>query len=102
MLTLNTATGRFRTLGDPARPARSAPAGEKPCSPNVADGPAIPNYATWGPGGALFVTDYGQAVIWKIPRRGQRPRVWFTSPKLDGSEFGTAGIVFRPRTSGPC
>ena len=53
--------------------------GETPCSPNVVDAPAIPNYATWGPRGALYVTDYGQAVIWKIPRRHAAPRVWFAS-----------------------
>jgi hypothetical protein len=95
--TLNTANGRFRRWATlPDLPTCSS--GEKPCSPNVSDGPAIPNYAAWGPGGALFVTDYGQAVIWKIPRDTQRPRVWFASRKLDGSEFGTAGLVFRPRT----
>ena len=48
--------------------------GETPCSPNVADQPGIPNFATWGPGGALYVSDYKQAVIWKIPRRTQERR----------------------------
>jgi sugar lactone lactonase YvrE len=56
---------------------------------------AVPNYATWGPGGALYVTDYGNGVIWKIPQ-GAKPRKWFASSALDGVEFGTTGIVFRP------
>jgi sugar lactone lactonase YvrE len=56
---------------------------------------AVPNYATWGPAGALFVTDYGNGVIWKIPSGGT-PRKWFASNALDGIEFGTTGIVFRP------
>ena len=95
--TLNTANGHFRRWATlPDLPTCSS--GEKPCSPNVADGPAIPNYAAWGPGGSLYVTDYGQAVIWRIPPGTQKPKVWFASPRLDGSEFGTAGLVFRPRT----
>jgi hypothetical protein len=75
--TLDTRTGRWRT---------------------VAHLPgAVPNYATWGPGGALFVTDYGAGRIWKVGRRG-RARVWFTSPALQGAlTFGTTGIVFRKR-----
>ena len=56
---------------------------------------ATPNYATWGPGGALYVSDYAQGVIWKVSRRG-KARVWFRSAALEGAGgFGTAGIVFR-------
>ncbi len=91
-------TGRMRWVARlrdlPACPDPTTP--KTWCSPNVHDGPAIPNFATWGPGGALFVSDYGQAVIWRIPPRGGRPRVWFASPKLDGTEFGTTGLVYRP------
>ena len=58
---------------------------------------AVPNYATWGPGGALFVTDYGAGRIWKVGRAG-RAKVWFRSPALDGAiGFGTTGIVFRKK-----
>lgn len=58
---------------------------------------AVPNYATWGPGGVLFVTDYGAGRIWKVDRRG-RASVWFSSPALEGAlGFGTTGIVFRKR-----
>lgn len=95
VMTLNVRTGTFRRWATlPDLPTCST--GEKPCSPNGADGPAIPNYATWGPRGELYVTDYGQAVIWKIPRRSHRPQVWFASARLDGSEFGTAGLGYRP------
>jgi hypothetical protein len=59
---------------------------------------ATPNYAAWGPGGALYVTDYAQGVIWKVSRHGTA-RAWFRSPALDGiAGFGTAGIVFRKAT----
>lgn len=75
--TLDTRTGRWRTVA-------RLPG-------------AVPNYATWGPGGALFVTDYGTGRIWKVGRRG-RAKVWFTSPALQGAlTFGTTGIVFRKR-----
>ncbi len=96
VMTLNLRTGKFRRWATlPDLPTCST--GETPCSPNAADGPAVPNYATWGPGGALYVTDYKQAVIWKIPRKTQEPRLWFSSAALDGSEFGTTGIVFRKK-----
>lgn len=75
--TLNTRTGRWRTVA-------RLPG-------------AVPNYATWGPGGVLFVTDYGAGRIWKVSRRG-RATVWFRSPALQGAAgFGTTGIVFRKR-----
>jgi len=79
-------TGRFRTWA------------RIPDLPDV-EGAPIPNYATWGPGGALYVTDYGQAVIWKVPRRTQQPTAWFVSDALAGAAgFGTTGIVYRPGT----
>ncbi len=95
VMTLDVETGKFRrwaTLPD----LPTCAGGETPCSPNVVDAPAIPNYATWGPRGELYVTDYGQAVIWKIPRGTHQPRVWFSSAQLDGTEFGTTGIAYRP------
>lgn len=57
---------------------------------------AIPNYATWGPDGALHVSDYGQGVIWRLPAGGGEPERWFESTKLSGLEFGTTGLVYRP------
>jgi sugar lactone lactonase YvrE len=59
---------------------------------------ATPNYATWGPGGALYVSDYAQGVIWKVSRK-HKARPWFRSTALDGvGGFGTAGLVFRKAT----
>lgn len=77
VLTLDVTTGRFRRQAQ-------LPAG------------SIPNYATWGPGGALFVSDYAKPVIWRIPAAGGTPRAWFTSPALAGVEFGTTGLVYQP------
>lgn len=96
VLLLDPRTGRFRRYATlPDLPA-CGPVDAPGCTPNAVDGPAIPNYAAWGPRGQLFVSDYGQAVIWKIPPGGGRPRAWFRSRKLDGGEFGTAGLVLAP------
>jgi sugar lactone lactonase YvrE len=66
------------------------------CSPTTSDDPPVPNYAAWGPGGALYVTDYLQAVIWRVPPGGGKATVWLADPRLDGGEFGTTGIVLKP------
>lgn len=57
---------------------------------------SVPNYATWGPKGALFVSDYHQPVIWRIAPGSRTPQRWFTSDALNGSEFGTTGLRYRP------
>jgi len=89
VLTLNVKTGRFRTW---------ATFPDLHGTPNLIDDSAIPNYATWGPDGSLYVSDYGQAVIWRIPPGGGTPRRWFQSSALDGTEFGSTGLVYRPGT----
>jgi hypothetical protein len=79
VMTLDTRTGRFHRVA------------------RFPDG-AVPNYATWGPGGSLFVTDYADGVIWRLPPGSSKPRRWFESPALTGAVgFGTTGIRYRPR-----
>jgi sugar lactone lactonase YvrE len=64
-----------------------------------ADLPALPDqtpmadYGAWGPDGSLYVTDYQQAVIWRVPPGGGDAQVWLADKKLDGGMFGTAGIA---------
>ena len=53
---------------------------------------AIPNYAAWGPDGSLYVTDYAQAVLWRVPPGGGTPEQWLADPRLDGGDFGTTGL----------
>ncbi len=80
VMTLDIDTGRFRTIA-------RLPAG------------SVPNYATWGPKKALYVTDYARGVIWKVKRNGKVKR-WFASPALQGvGGFGTTGIGFRRGSS---
>jgi sugar lactone lactonase YvrE len=58
-------------------------------------GDAIPNYAAWGPDGSLYVSDYGQPVMWRIPRGGGKPLEWLRDARLDGGEFGATGLALR-------
>ncbi len=68
----------------------------RPCSPATQDLAPMPDYAAWGPDGSLYVTDYQQAVIWRIPPGGGKARIWLASHKLDGNMFGTACILLMP------
>jgi sugar lactone lactonase YvrE len=54
---------------------------------------AVPNYAAWGPDGGLYVTDYENAVLWRVPAGGGAPQEWLRDPVLDGGTFGATGIV---------
>ena len=55
---------------------------------------AIPNYAAWGPDGSLYVTDYGQPILWRIPPGGGgEPEPWLSDPRLEGDEFGATGLA---------
>jgi hypothetical protein len=107
LLLLDKTSGRIIRL-DPATGAQtpysrvpdlplcwSAPAGA-PCSPALIDQAPMPDYAAWGPDGSLYVTDYQQAVIWKIPRGGGAAAVWLADRRLDGGPFGTACIAMMP------
>jgi sugar lactone lactonase YvrE len=73
VLLLNTRNGRQRTYA-------TFPAG------------AVPNYAAWGPDGSLYVDDYEQAVLWKVPPRGGKPAEWLRDARLDGGPFGQTGL----------
>lgn len=98
VMRLSLETGRFTTYSRipdlPTCAPGTAPDGT--CSPNTVDGPAIPNFAAWGRKGVLYVTDYGQAVIWRIPPGGGRARAWFADPRLDGGQFNTTGLLMAP------
>jgi sugar lactone lactonase YvrE len=67
-----------------------------PCSPALVDLAPMPDYAAWGPDGSLYVTDYQQAVIWRIAPGGGAAKVWLADRRLDGGPFGTACITMLP------
>jgi hypothetical protein len=67
-----------------------------PCSPAMLDLAPMPDYAAWGPDGSMYVTDYQQAVIWRIPPGGGAAHIWLADRRLDGGPFGTACIMLLP------
>jgi sugar lactone lactonase YvrE len=93
-LVLNTRTGRQSTYASfpDLRTCPPVVYAGTPCSPAAQDLAPMPDYAAWGPDGSLYVTDYQQAVIWRVPPHGGASRVWLADPRLDGNMFGTAGI----------
>jgi hypothetical protein len=98
IIRLNTATGQqtlySRVWDLPS--CSSAPSGT-PCSQTTLDLTPEPDYAAWGPDGSLYITDYQQAVIWRIPPGGiGKPQIWLSSRLLDGGPFGTACLVMMP------
>jgi sugar lactone lactonase YvrE len=54
---------------------------------------AVPNHAAWGSDGSLYVTDYGNAVLWRVPPHGGTPQPWLRDTRLDGGPFGATGIA---------
>jgi sugar lactone lactonase YvrE len=80
----------------PDLPACSAAAAGRPCSPALLDLAPMPDYAAWGPDGSLYVTDYQQAVIWRVPPGGGPAHIWLADRRLDGGPFGTACLTLMP------
>jgi sugar lactone lactonase YvrE len=93
-LTLNLKNGNQRRYAQFADLPTCPPGGPPDdCSPALRDEPPSANYAAWGRDGSLYVTDFLQAVIWRVPPGGGAARVWLADRRLDGDMFGTTGIV---------
>ena len=93
-LKLDTRTGEFTQYSDFADLPPCPPTELRgDCSPTVNDLPPVPNYAAWGPDGSLYVTDFQQGVVWRVPPGGGTAGVWLTDRRLDGERFGTTGIA---------
>ena len=93
-LLLDTDTGEFSPYSTFADLPSCPPTELRPdCSPTVNDLPPVPNYSAWGPDGSLYVTDFQQGVIWRVPPGGGDAGVWLSDRRLDGERFGTTGIA---------
>jgi sugar lactone lactonase YvrE len=95
VILLNPRTGAQRTYARFRDVPPCTHAGERDCSATRNDSEAAPDYAAFGPGGALYVTDIDQALIWRVPRGGGRQHVWLTDPRFE-SIYGPNGIQFLP------
>lgn len=67
-----------------------------PCSPTVADLPPLPNDIAFAPNGDAYVSDSMQATIWRIPKGGGTPKIWFQSSKFASPYIGTNGLRLNP------
>jgi sugar lactone lactonase YvrE len=97
IIRLNPRTGAQTLYGQvPDLPiCATAPSGA-PCSQESQDMPPFPDYGAWGPDGSLYVTDYDQGVIFRIPPGGGNAQVWLSDSRLDGGMFGTACVLLMP------
>jgi sugar lactone lactonase YvrE len=96
VLILDPATGKQTTYGTFKDVPSCLPGAAGDCSATTSDNPPEPDYAAWGTGGALYVTDYTQALVWRVPPGGGEAKIWLTDPLFDGAQFGPAGIVLMP------
>jgi sugar lactone lactonase YvrE len=93
-LLLDTSRGSFRQYASFANLAPCPPLQARAdCSPTLEDREPMANYAAWGPDGSLYVTDFLQGVVWRVPPGGGDAQVWLSDRRLDGGEFGTTGIA---------
>jgi sugar lactone lactonase YvrE len=63
------------------------------CSPTLEDREPMANYGAWGPDGSLYVSDFLQGVVWRVPPGGGAAVGWLSDRRLDGGEFGTTGVA---------
>lgn len=68
--------------------------GASPCSPTTDDEPPIGNDLTWGPDGALYVSDSFQATVWRLAPGGSF-EVWSQDERFD-RKFGPNGLRVSP------
>ncbi|HEY0632196.1 MAG TPA: SMP-30/gluconolactonase/LRE family protein, partial [Thermoleophilaceae bacterium] len=93
---LDPATGKQTTYGTFRDVPPCLPGATGDCSATTTDNEPEPDYAAWGTDGSLYVTDYTQGLVWRVPPGGGAAKIWLTDPLLDGSQFGPAGIVLMP------
>lgn len=65
------------------------------CSPTSADSAPLPNDIVFDRAGNAYVTDSYQATIFRVPRGGGQPQIWFQDARLDGV-VGANGIRVSP------
>jgi outer membrane protein assembly factor BamB len=93
---LNPVTGAERTWATFATVPACTGAPNGDCTEGPSGNAPEPDFAAWGPDGSMYVTDYNQSLIWRIPPGGGTARAWFTSSALNGIIVGPAGIELMP------
>ena len=97
MLRFNRRTGAQEVYATfPDIPVCSAAPPGADCAQAEVDFAPGPDFAAFDARGRLYVTDFQQGVIWRVPRGGGRARLWLSDPRLDGGDFGPSGLQFLP------
>ena len=94
-LTLAGQQEQYSTPFPDLKPCSAVPANTA-CSPTPFDAPALPNDLAFDAPGNLYVTDSLQATIWRVPRGGGVPQIWFQDARLASASFGPNGIRLDP------
>lgn len=98
VLRINTKTGQQESYALPfpdLKPCLDGITGP-PCSPTLADTPALPNDIAFDEKGYAYVTDAMQATIWRIAPGGGEPQIWFQDQRLAAAYIGVNGIRLSP------
>jgi hypothetical protein len=97
MLRFNRKTGAQEVYATfPDIPVCSAAPPGADCAEAGVDFAPGPDFAAFDARGRLYVTDFQQGVIWRVPRGGGRARLWLSDSRLDGADFGPSGLQFLP------
>ena len=67
-----------------------------PCSPTPVDLAPSMNELAFAPDGDAYFSDSGQATIWRIPRGGGAPQIWFQDSRLATAFVGVNGLRIEP------
>ena len=76
------------------QPCSIASAGSE-CKDTTGDLGSFPNFIAFAPDGTMYVTDTSQALVWRVPRGGGQPKVFYTNRGLE-SLFGPNDLALTP------
>jgi sugar lactone lactonase YvrE len=97
MFRLSPGTGKQEPYGKPfPNLPPCAPGQTGACAPTPSDAPALPNDLAFDRAGNAYITDSMQATIWRVPRGGGQPQIWFQDQRLASPYIGTNGIRIHP------
>jgi hypothetical protein len=90
-------TGRQRVLAKiPDLPPCFVPVGASDCQPGALDAGPVPSGAAFDARGTLYVSDSGQATIWRLVRGERKLQVWYQSFDFSTGD-APAGVAFDGR-----